>query len=215
MGGRSLWCAADPDPLLTPSDSNSPPPISLPLAPLHAVSDVQFVGGGAGDSAACDPDSLLLLTAGNDGAVCLWDLCWAAGTGRGSGGGGSLLPRCLARATDLHSDGIFSLHEYGGRVLTASKDCTVAISSLGGTASLAAVQQYDELHTGVVKCARWRDADTFASCGNDRLCVVDARQPPSAGAWFAFQPAWGCAVCERNKAPGSRLGRRASCQGAY
>lgn len=71
-------------------------------------------------------------------------------------------------------------------MLTASKDATVAISSLegsSGTTSLAAVQRYDELHEGVVKCARWRDADTFASCGNDRrLCVVDARQPPSEGA---------------------------------
>lgn len=78
-------------------------------------------------------------------------------------------------------------------MLTASKDASVAISSLqgsSGTASLAAVQRYNDLHDGVVKCARWRDADTFASCGNDRrLCVVDARQPPSLGA------AGLCAIC--------------------
>ena len=45
-----------------------------------------------------------------------------------------------------------------------------------------AVQRYDELHDGVIKCARWRDSDTFASCGNDRrICVVDTRLPPSSG----------------------------------
>jgi len=84
--------------------------------------------------------------------------------------------------------GIFSLHESSGQVLTASKDGTVALSTLAGssgTASLAAVQRYEELHEGVIKCARFNclGAHTFASCGNDRtLCIVDTRQPPSAGA---------------------------------
>lgn len=94
----------------------------------------------------------------------------------------------------LHPGGIFSLAEHSGRVLTASKDASVAISSLqgsSGTASLAAVQRYNDLHDGVVKCARWRDADTFASCSNDRrLCVVDARQPPSAGAVALCVVSW-------------------------
>ena len=207
-----------------------------PPAACCRVADVQFVRGtdsSSSVSSSTDGSSLLLLTAGNDGALCLWDLGRAAATGSGGRGGG-LVPQCLARATDLHAGalglgcscqlpvpcvapplhacqlalqpnaclgahpalpraaaappplgGIFSLAEHSGRVLTASKDSTVTISSLegsGGTASLAAVQRYDELHDGVVKCARWRDAHTFASCGNDRrLCVVDARLPPSAG----------------------------------
>ena len=89
--------------------------------------------------------------------------------------------------------GIFSLHERGGRLVTASKDGTVVVSSLGGTASLAAVQRYDELHEGVVKCARWREGGgTFASCGNDRsVCVVDTRQPPAAG----NLPSWASGMC--------------------
>lgn len=104
------------------------------------------------------------------------------------------------------------MHELGGRVLTASKDGAVAISSLecgaGGAAGdgLRLVQRYEDLHEGsVVKCARWRDADTFASCGNDRqLRVVDVRQPPTAGkqrlralacgfVWWA----WECALMYR------------------
>lgn len=106
------------------------------------------------------------------------------------------MPQTLSRPSCL-AGGIFSLHERGGRILTTSKDGTVTISALSdaggsaasGAASIATVQHYDELHEGqVVKCARWREAgggepSVFASCGNDRqLCVVDARQSPSAGA---------------------------------
>ena len=167
------------------------------------ISDVQLVGGADG-AAATTPSSgsgggggsLLLLTAGNDGAACLWDLSRAAeagGGGRGVGGGAGALPQCLARAAGLHAGGIFSLHERAGRVLTASKDGSVVVSSLdcgrgdgggGGGASLTALQRYDDLHQGgVVKCVRWRDPHTFGSAGNDRrVCVVDARQPPAAGA---------------------------------
>jgi WD40 repeat protein len=100
----------------------------------------------------------------------------------------------------LCAGGIFSLHERGGWLLTASKDGTLAVSSLGGggsTASLSAVQRYDDLHDGVVKCARWQPCGgdggggrVFASCGNDRrLCVVDARQAPSSGASLAVEGA--------------------------
>jgi WD40 repeat protein len=83
-------------------------------------------------------------------------------------------------------------------VLSASKDGSVAISSLrgsSGTASLAAVQRYETLHDGVVKCARWQQAaggsasaTTFASCGNDRrLCIVDSRLAPAAGASLVIE----------------------------
>lgn len=69
------------------------------------------------------------------------------------------------------------MHELGGSVLTASKDCTVAVSALGqegSSGSVRLVRRYEELHQGVVKCARWRDLRTFASCGNDRCgCQIE------------------------------------------
>ena len=57
---------------------------------------------GANDS---DSSSLLLLTAGNDGALCCWDVGRSAETG-GSGRGSSVVPQCLARTTDLHTGGL-------------------------------------------------------------------------------------------------------------
>lgn len=79
------------------------------------VAEVQLMGGAGrlGAAGAADADSpgeaeagaaaagLRLLTAGNDGAVSLWDLCKAAE----AGGRGGLVPRCVARATSLHQGG--------------------------------------------------------------------------------------------------------------
>ena len=88
------------------------------------------------------------------------------------------------------------MQEAWHRVLTASKDCTVAVSLLGaeGTAgsgtcsgsssALRLLRRYEELHEGVVKCARWRDGDTFASCGNDRCGGASVFCVPRAG-WAA------------------------------
>ncbi|KAL4857638.1 Histone-binding protein [Chlorella vulgaris] len=162
------------------------------------VSDVQLTSlhpssSYSSTAAASSGPPLLLLTAGNDGAARLWDLGRAA-----AGGGTSGAPQQLAQTNNLHTGGIFSLHEKAGRVLSASKDGSVTISSLGGssgTASLAAVQRYETLHEGVVKCARWQraaggsaSATTFASCGNDRrLCIVDSRLAPAAGASLVIE----------------------------
>ncbi|KAL4448255.1 hypothetical protein ABPG75_005474 [Micractinium tetrahymenae] len=190
-------------------DASLPPLLS---GKLHRgwVAEVQLLSGaGLPDTAgAAAADSmagaaaagLRLLTAGNDGAVCLWDVARAAE----AGGRGGVVPQCLARSTSLHQGGIFSLHERGGRILTASKDGTLAISTVSNTstaASLAVMQRYEELHEGVVKCARWREAgagdepSVFASCGNDRqLCVADTRQSPSAGACLAIRGAHGTAI---------------------
>lgn len=42
--------------------------------------------------------------------------------------------------------------------------------------TLRLLRRYEELHEGVVKCARWRDAgSTFASCGNDRCGRLGAK----------------------------------------
>lgn len=60
------------------------------------------------------------------------------------------------------------MHELGGLVATASKDCSVAISQLGGGMDLQLLASYPGVHKGVVKCVELRDSDTFASCGNDK-----------------------------------------------
>lgn len=66
----------------------------------------------------------------------------------------STLPQTLPPASHLRpTGGIFSLHERGGRLLTAAKDASVAISSLGegsraGGAALTVLHRYEDLHSG-------------------------------------------------------------------
>ena len=75
-------------------------------------------------------------------------------------------PMCVS-AHFLHAGGIWSMHCHGRSVATASKDCSVVVSSLDAAGSITVVQNYEQQHAGAVKCVRWRHNHTLASCGND------------------------------------------------
>lgn len=91
----------------------------------------------------------------------------------------------LARQARLHQGGIFALHEQDGRVLTASKDGTVALCTVT-PAALTPVAHFDGFGGGVLKTVCWQPiaaeaataaaaARLFACGGNDgELYVVDA-----------------------------------------
>jgi WD40 repeat protein len=169
------------------------------------ISDVQLWQNTPGSSGCSEDEShMFLLSSGNDGVVCLWDVTKTATTA-------SELPQCLVRSEDIHDAGVYSMHCAGThRVLTGSKDCSVVISTFdtlglnpntkkGSTLSstFSVVQRYDNLHDGcVVKCVRWKpsistmctngtndgDAVVFASCGNDRaIRIVDTRIEGNSG----------------------------------
>ena len=95
------------------ADVEVPPLLS---ARLHRgwIADVQFVrgpgstaaaaeeedaAGSSGGEGGCSPlgSTLLLLTAGNDGKLCLWDAARSAAQGRG------MQPQQLAKREDLHA----------------------------------------------------------------------------------------------------------------
>ena len=60
------------------------------------------------------------------------------------------------------------MHEAEGRVVTGAKDASVVISALQPHGNIDMLHSYMDWHAGVVKCVRWRNATSFASCGNDR-----------------------------------------------
>ena len=60
------------------------------------------------------------------------------------------------------------MHELHEAIVTAGKGGSVAISALRPEGELQTVQMFESHHGGVVKCARWCNRATFASCGNDR-----------------------------------------------
>jgi hypothetical protein len=114
-------------------------PPSLPL-PCHLqISDVQFVSASSSPSSAESSASssdggsgLLLLTAGNDATVCLWDL----GRSAEAAGGRGLVPQCLAKATDLHSGEFFFLFCFLQLARELERRCIATSHALSGGLSV-------------------------------------------------------------------------------
>jgi len=120
-------------------------------------------------------------------SVALWDLRASLSGGASSANGKSKEvgrpPRKLAECSPQRN-GIFSLHEVGGSVLTASKDGTAATSSLTPT-GLSHARSF-HVGLGAVKTARWRDEHFFACAGaTGDVALVDTRAPGSEGAGCA------------------------------
>ena len=59
------------------------------------------------------------------------------------------------------------MHYTAGKAATASKDCSVVVSSLTAAGAIVALHSYEQHHAGAVKCARWRDEHILATSGND------------------------------------------------
>ncbi len=65
------------------------------------------------------------------------------------------------------------MHVRQRRIVTASKDGSVAVAELGADGGVRLLRHWTH-HAGVAKCARWRGqaAQVFASCGNDRCALA-------------------------------------------
>eukprot|EP00899_Mesostigma_viride_P007493 jgi/Mesvir1/16745/Mv15125-RA.1 len=192
MGGGHLLAAGGHNGMIAvwgaarDAHASGPSLVQEPLLSFKAhkgwVCQVQFLrpqgegGGHVPCSSPIQPTAPLLLTASNDACVSLWDISKSCSTGAGrGGGGGAARPRLLWEADHLHTGGIFSMQQLGSRLLTASKDSSVVLSDVtpSGVSSLRVVTGH---HGGVIKCARFRDTDVAADCGNDGdVCILDFR----------------------------------------
>ena len=165
-GGDKGFVAVFPAQGLVLDDAPEPSPLLAWQAHKGWVGGVQFASMQAG--AMGSTASTLLLTSSNAGEVCVWDINKASnGTPR--------------QASCVSLGSIWELHEQGGLVLTASKDATITLVELSST-GLKTVQSYDDLHGKVIKTVRWRDANVFASAGNEAdIVVVDRRERQKSG----------------------------------
>jgi len=84
-----------------------------------------------------------LLTSSNDGCVCVWDLA------QSSSRGPLKLGSCAVHARA--SGGIFSMHELNLKILTASKDHTVALTQLRTDGGTEVVSRFEDIHGGAVR----------------------------------------------------------------
>lgn len=54
-----------------------------------------------------------------------------------------------------------------GQIATASKDCSLVVSSLCPGGAIVALSVRPQQHAGAAKCARWSSDHVLATCGND------------------------------------------------
>lgn len=133
------------------------------------IADVRLVRAAPSAAAATSiAPAVLLLSASNNGHVCVWDL------GKQHRG----VPAKVFEARDLHSNGIFSMDVWEGRhVLTASKDRSAVLSTLAADGRVTCVHRWSDLHDGgVVKSCQFRDAATAGTAGDDAtVAILDLR----------------------------------------
>jgi hypothetical protein len=146
------------------------------------IADAQFLslGGGGGTDEPCPAPVGRLVTAGNDGTVCLWDL---SSQSRTTGA-----PRLLAQSNkQLHTSGIFCMDLHTrcsgsstmiGTTLmaTGSKDKTIAVTDISNnandtsclrTATLPIPIWKSTFHTAKVTAVQWQSVGiTGAPCNS-------------------------------------------------
>lgn len=134
------------------------------------VSEVQYLPRSF-DGAT---ESFVLLSASDDRTVVASRFQLnSLGAGRSIA---SLRPE--SRLDSIHSGGIFSMHALNDKVATCSKDGTICLNSVTGSA-LRHESTYDGFTSGVLKCVRWQPSmenKLLASAGNDgNLNIFDCR----------------------------------------
>lgn len=60
------------------------------------------------------------------------------------------------------------MHEKGHSIVSGCKDGSTLLHVLMADGRLLLKHLNQGMHDGVVKCVRWRDGSSFATCGNDR-----------------------------------------------
>eukprot|EP00980_Cylindrotheca_fusiformis_P030904 scaffold25619_cov137-Cylindrotheca_fusiformis.AAC.1 len=124
-----------------------------------------------------------LITAGNDGTVCLWDLSTVSVR---SGVPKLVFQSGKSSSNDLHTSGIFAMDVLpttnSPLIATGSKDKTVALSVLSDDDSSSIRtfwrSQFHSAKVGAVKL-RGRNTCLLASASDDGyVCIHDYRSPP-------------------------------------
>jgi hypothetical protein len=159
-------------------EEEAPSPLLAWKAHDGWVGSVQFAthAGKGGQVTSSGPT--LLLTASNNGDICVWDVNQAERN----------RPRAAGELVTLAKT--WAMHELGGSVLTGGVPLkqasagrgAVVLSEVGG-AGLKTIRSYLTLHEdGVVQTVQWRDQHLFGSAGHsEHIVLVDLREPDRAG----------------------------------
>ena len=150
-------------------DANDVDPLISQKLHKGWISDVAFMSRDGPSS-----QTPLLITAGNDGIVSIWDTALEEETS------GNM--KQMHMNDSLHTSGIFSMdyQKISKQILTGSKDGSICVGCTTDAASgLRLLHRLECAHDDhVVKCVKWShsDSNVFLSCGNDGATKIhDAR----------------------------------------
>ncbi|BBN15814.1 hypothetical protein MPTK1_7g01080 [Marchantia polymorpha subsp. ruderalis] len=166
QGRLAVFAVSDAD-----SESASRAPLLSWAVDSSWVSQVVFV------SNQFQEHGTLLLSSSNDGRVVLWDINKQR-VRIGARGFGALareaIPVVVCESSELHSGGIFGMHEFRGSIATSSDGC-VAISILRET-GITVDRFIAGHHAGVIRSVRFREQNVLADCGVDTVIgILDLR----------------------------------------
>lgn len=186
-GMIALWDTARADAVQSDSHDESPEDESSFVHPVlswkaHSgrwIADAKFLPGGLGKTTSpTEAAPSRLLTAGNDGTVCLWDLSKVSS----SAGAPKLFHRT---GKEYHSSGIFSMDVLSPSVqsndgnseimiCTGSKDKSIAVSSLGSFVLARKPQWRSQYHTAKVGCVKLQTPTStlLASASDDGIVAL-------------------------------------------
>lgn len=99
------------------------------------VSGVKFV----------EDNPMLLVSSSNDGAIVVWDLK------KQPSSLSSWSPPVVAKSTELHTGGVYSMDRFSCWIATASKDSSVGVSRLTPAGELVAERNITGHHSGVIR----------------------------------------------------------------
>ncbi|CAL9756674.1 unnamed protein product [Musa acuminata subsp. burmannicoides] len=149
------------------------------------VSGVKFV----------EDNPMLLVSSSNDGAVVVWDLK------KQPSSLSSWSPPVVAKSTELHTGGVYSMDRFSCWIATASKDSSVGVSRLTPAGELVVERNITGHHSGVIRGVCFGDGkERLADCGVDgRICVLDPRSPEPCALTIKSLHSTGVNMVEWNK----------------
>ncbi|GBG86227.1 hypothetical protein CBR_g41132 [Chara braunii] len=122
-------------------------------------------------------ESMFVLTSSNDRTIVLWDINKQQVNHKGNSAHGSS-PRVVVKTDEIHTQGIFAMDEFDCKVASASKDRTLAISSVSSAKGFVKERVLSGHHSGPIRGVSFRDEKILADCGGDgTVCVLDLRAP--------------------------------------
>jgi len=157
--------------IVSPYDVDYKPPLATFRAHDRWISGVRWIQSKSKDQ--------MFMTTSDDCSLAIWSMEELALSHHNEDPEWDSKFGPIQRITEednFHSKGIFSMDSFENKVLTGSKDQTIALSTISNACLIPSVRRFRDFHSGTVKSVAFRDENVFASGGHDQILnIFDCR----------------------------------------